>query len=159
MAQRCCCIHPSQRSLWPPFGGLGIRSCQGESSPPNTGVAGGAGTANSITGASVTYAGGGGGGGVPGASPGAGGSGGGGAGNASGGAGTAGTVNTGGGGGGGASPGCGGGGGAGGSGIVVLRIAAACAPGCLAAAPGTNTITDDGSDKVIKFTVDGTLTI
>ena len=66
---------------------------------------------------------------------------------------------SGGGGGGGASPGCGGGGGAGGSRIVILRIATACAPGCLAAAPGTNTIATDGSDKVITFTVDGTLTV
>ena len=73
----------------------------------------------------------------------------------------AGTVNTGGGGGGGGSPNQGGGNG--GSGIVILRIPAACAPGSLAAAPGTNTITTlpapAGGCKIATFTVDGTLTV
>jgi hypothetical protein len=35
----------------------------------------------------------------------------------------------------------------------------ACAPGSLAAAPGTNTITTVGSCKVATFTVSGTLTL
>ena len=48
---------------------------------------------------------------------------------------------------------------AGGSGIVILRIPTACAPGSLAVAPGTNTLTTDGSDKVATFTVTGTLTV
>ena len=47
----------------------------------------------------------------------------------------------------------------GGSGIIILRIPTACAPGSLAAAPGTNTITVDGSCKVATFTVTGTLTV
>ena len=53
--------------------------------------------------------------------------------------------------------------GAGGSGTVILRIPAASAPGCLAAAPGTNTITTlpapAGGCKIATFTVSGTLTV
>lgn len=97
-------------------GGAGAVGQNGQgSSVPG---AGGAGIASTITGSSVTRAGGGGGGGdTPG---GAGGSGGGGAGGLNGGGvGTAGTANT--GGGGGAGGGSGGDGGAGGSGVVILR--------------------------------------
>ena len=54
-------------------------------------------------------------------------------------------------------------GGNGGTGIVILRVPAACAPGSLAAAPGTNTITTlpapAGGCTVMSFTVSGTLTI
>ena len=50
-------------------------------------------------------------------------------------------------------------GGNGGSGVVIIRIAAADAPGALAVAPGTNSIATDGGDKVCTFTVDGTLTL
>jgi len=81
--------------------------------------------------------------------------------------GVAGTANTGGGGGGGgtAPPGSGptGIGAAGGSGVVVLRISATDAPGSLAVAPGTNTLTTlpapAGGCKVARFTVSGTLTV
>jgi hypothetical protein len=45
----------------------------------------------------------------------------------------------------------------GGSGVVVIRIP--CGPGDTAVTPGTNTVSDDGSDKVARFTVTGTLTI
>jgi hypothetical protein len=64
-----------------------------------------------------------------------------------------GTVNTGSGGGGG-NPG-----GSGGSGIVVVRFPSAA---CIAAAPGTNTVTTcvgPANDKVATFTVSGTLTV
>ena len=48
-------------------------------------------------------------------------------------------------------------GGGGGDGIVILRIASADAPGDLSVSPGTNSIATDGSDKVLTFTVDGTV--
>jgi hypothetical protein len=119
---------------------------------------GGAGLASSITGSSVTYAGGGGGSlytsGY--SSYGQGGIGGGG----NGGrdqdsyAGTAGTVNT--GGGGGATIGStGNAGNAGGSGVVILRIAASNYSGTTTGSP---TVTDDGSFKVVKFTASGSYT-
>jgi hypothetical protein len=131
---------------------------------------GGAGATNSITGSCVAYAGGGGGGGQAGSPTFAGAPGGTGGGGAGGGAvsgpsptgtGTNGTANTGGGGGGGS---CGPNtGGNGGTGIVILRVPAACAPGSLAAAPGTNTITTlpapEGGCKIATFTVTGTLTV
>jgi hypothetical protein len=140
-------------------GGAGVNG-QGSSPNPSNSGPGGPGVANSISGSPVTYAGGGGGGAYV-QSGGSGGPGGGGAGgNYNGGAatnGTAGTVNT------------GGGGGApnpagtidvgGGSGIIYLRVPTANAPAALAVSPGTNTITIDGSDKVLTFTVSGTLTI
>jgi hypothetical protein len=118
---------------------------------------GGAGSASSITGSSVTYAGGGGGSlytaGY--SSYGTGGTGGGG----NGGrdqdsySGTAGTANTGGGGGGaiGASTA----GNAGGSGVVILRIPAASYSNTTTGSP---TVTDDGSFKVVKFTGTGSYT-
>lgn len=106
-------------------GGGGGAGAVGANALPNTGSPsgggnGGIGLANSITGTSTYYAGGGGGGSQgTGATPGTGGSGGGGAGGAaSGGAGTAGTTNTGGGGGGGG--GISGSGGAGGSGVAIV---------------------------------------
>jgi hypothetical protein len=123
---------------------------------------GGTGTANSITGSPVTYAGGGSGASAP--SPGTtvpGGPGGGGDGitGPSPSANTDGDANTGGGGGGAWN----GTNGAGGSGVVILRIPAACAPVSLAAAPGTNTITTlpapEGGCKIATFTVTGTLTV
>jgi len=103
-------------------GGGGGKTGAGAVGSSSTGGAGGAGEASSITGGSVTYAGGGGGAGGYGATSGtggAGGSGGGGAGAGSG-DGTAGTVNTGGGGGGGSGHSSGTGGN-GGSGKVVVK--------------------------------------
>lgn len=103
--------------------GGGGASAVGANNSLKNGGAGGAGLASSITGASVTYAGGGGGGasGVNGGTAGAGGSGGGGAGSATSTIATAGTANTGGGGGGGGYDGAIGSGGDGGSGVVILR--------------------------------------
>ena len=98
---------------------------------------GGAGLAVSITGSSVTYAGGG-------ASSGSGGAGGGGAHS------TAGTANTGGGGGSAGSVS-----GAGGSGVVILRMPTANYSGTVTGSP---TVTTTGSDTVIKFTSSGTYT-
>ena len=119
---------------------------------------GGNGTANSITGASVTYAGGGGGGGNV---KGDGGTGGGGDGfNDSGGqiAATAGTDNLGGGGGGAAYSSATGGkevAGAGGKGVVILRVLTADYSGTTTGSP---TVTTDGSHTVIKFTDSGSYT-
>jgi len=98
---------------------------------------GGAGLAVSITGSSVTYAGGGG-------TQGAGGAGGGGAGS------VAGTANTGGGGGAAGSTS-----GAGGSGVVILRVPTSSYSGTVTGSP---TVTTTGSDTVIKFTSSGTYT-
>jgi len=143
-------------------GGAGGAGVNGEGSSPNPSNSGpgGPGVSNSISGSPVTYAGGGGGGGYV-QSAGSGGPGGGGAGGPYNGGnvsnGTAGTANTGGGGG---APGPGGNTDqAGGSGIIFLRVPTANAPVSLAVSPGTNTITTDGSDKVLTFTVSGTLTI
>ena len=104
-----------------PAGGGGGASVVGATGAGSTSGAGGAGTASSITGSSITYAGGGGGGGNGSSlGAGAGGSGGGGAGAFTG-AGNAGTANTG-GGGGGSSNVVTNAGGAGGSGIVILSV-------------------------------------
>jgi hypothetical protein len=104
-------------------GGGGGAGAVGSNFPSNNvGGNGGAGVASSITGSSVTYAGGGGGGTWVSGTAGSGGAGGGGAGSSTGNKGTAGTANTGGGGGGGgtdSAPNAGGGNG--GSGIVVIR--------------------------------------
>ena len=100
-------------------GGASEVGGNGSAGPPGNGGDGGDGVANSITGGSVTYAGGGGGSGYLGTA-GSGGAGGGGAGST--GDATAGTANTG-GGGGGAERGGSATSGAGGSGIVILRIA------------------------------------
>ena len=122
---------------------------------------GGYGTANSITGASVTYAGGGGGGtwsdsSISGAA--AGGSGGGGAGqNKDGTVSVAGTANLGGGGGAGGSnsPSSTGTGAAGGKGVVILRLLTSAYTGTTSGSP---TITTDGSDTILKFTSSGSYT-
>ena len=45
----------------------------------------------------------------------------------------------------------------GGSGVVVIRVPAANDPGTLSIAPGTNSISDSGGDKICTFTVSGTL--
>ena len=101
-------------------GGAGAVGGNGSSSPNNGGT-GGAGLANSYSGSSVTYAGGGGGAGQSNSEAGgAGGAGGGGRGGGSGGNSVAGTANTGSGGGGGSGTG-GSNGSAGGSGIVIVR--------------------------------------
>tara|TARA_R110000803_G_scaffold113707_1_gene182190 strand:- start:6338 stop:7258 length:921 start_codon:yes stop_codon:yes gene_type:complete len=132
-------------------GGAGSAGNNGNTpgNPTNGAGPGGSGVANSITGSSVTRAGGGGGG--PYAGPGSSGGPGGG-----GGPGTAGTDGLGGGGGG---PPPGGSPVPGGDGIVIMRVPTANAPAELAVAPGSNTIATDGSDKVLTFNVTGTLTI
>jgi hypothetical protein len=103
-------------------GGAGAAGQNAVSGGQNNGGNGGNGVAVSISGSSVTYAGGGGGGGGSNSNPGTGGTGGGGSGgDPDGVAGANGTANTGGGAGGGAAGG--GSGGAGGSGIVIIRYA------------------------------------
>jgi hypothetical protein len=137
--------------------GAGGGGGAGEAGNTNGLSRGGDGLTNSISGSSVTYAGGGGGGVCGSGTAGDGGAGGGGSGGKSGQpvAGAAGTVNTGGGGGGGFATS----GASGGSGIVIVR-----APGSanLSASPGTNTVTTlpapAGGCKVATFTVSGTLT-
>ena len=129
-------------------GGAGAAGANGSSS---AGGAGGVGLSNSITGSAVFSAGGGGGhSNQSDGTAGAGGNGGGGAGKESS-AGIAGTANTGGGGGGsnGSSSG------AGGSGVVILRMATSSYSGTVTGSP---TVTTDGSDTVIKFTGDGSIT-
>ena len=129
-------------------GGAGAAGANGSSS---AGGAGGVGLSNSITGSAVFSAGGGGGhSNQSDGTAGAGGNGGGGAGKESS-AGVAGTANTGGGGGGanGSSSG------AGGSGVVILRMATSSYSGTVTGSP---TVTTDGSDTVIKFTGDGSIT-
>ena len=119
---------------------------------------GGAGLASSITGSSVSRAGGGGGGGAGnvGGLGGTASSGGGAGAQSSTGVGTAGTANTGGGGGAGGDTGAtGAAGGAGGSGVVILRIPTANYSGTTTGSP---TVTTDGSDKVIVFNSSGTIT-
>ena len=138
-------------------GGGGGKGAVGQGAASISDGDGGAGSTSSITGSSVTYAGGGGGSlydsGY--STYGTGGTGGGG----NGGrhldsySGTAGTANTGGGGGGaiGASTA----GNADGSGVVILRIPAASYSGTTTGSP---TVTDDGSFKVVKFTGSGSYT-
>jgi hypothetical protein len=114
---------------------------------------GGAGVSSSVTGSSITRAGGGGGGQYISESsgPGAGGSGGGGAGGTgSGGTGTAGTVNTGGGGGGGGNSGNGG---AGGKGLVVLRTSDTTSNATVVNA----TVTQSGGYYIYTFNDSGTI--
>jgi len=104
-------------------GGGGGATAVGGNGTATVGGAGGNGTASSITGSSVTYAGGGGAGVYQGGTAGAGGTGGGGAGGAGGAnsPGVAGAANTGGGGGGASVQSAGAAGGAGGSGVVIVR--------------------------------------
>ncbi len=107
-------------------GGGGGAGAVGGAGTSIAGGNGGAGSASSISGSSVTYAGGGGGGTYGSSGAGSGGAGGGGAGGNPNNNGTDGTVNTGGGGGGsGGSNGASGNGGAGGSGIVIISYATA----------------------------------
>ena len=129
-------------------GGGGASAAGGEGSASGNG---GAGTASTISGSSVTYAGGGGGGAYQGYSGGTGGAGGGGGGGAGTGSGTAGTTNRGAGGGGGGWPGSGtgGNGGAGGSGIVVISY-----PGAQRGTGGT--VTSVGGFTIHTFTTSGT---
>jgi len=133
-------------------GGGGGASAVGDAGTVAAAGNGGAGTASSITGSSVTYAGGGGGGAWTGFTGGTGGSGGGGNGGVnSGTAATAGTANTGGGGGGGGGTGANGG-----SGIVVLRYLTSDLSGYTVTG---GTTTTDGSYTVRTWTADGTLRI
>ena len=131
-------------------GGGGASAIGSEHTAPggNSGGNGGAGLAVSITGSSVTYAGGGGGGGQNGADPGFGGAGGGADGGTSGG-GSNGTANTGGGGGGDGN--LDNSGGTGGSGIVILRY-----PNTYTISGLSGTTTTSGSDKITTFTNAGT---
>jgi len=124
-------------------GGGGGAGAVGSAGSGSTSGAGGVGTASSITGASVTYAGGGGGYGTGGGA--AGGTGGGGAGG-----GTAGTVNTGGGGGGNRGVA-----GAGGSGVVILSIPIQNYTGITTGSPILTTV---GSNRILTFTASGTYT-
>jgi hypothetical protein len=135
-------------------GGAGAAGSNGDGDV--AGGNGGNGTASSITGSSVTYAGGGGGGaGINNnnGTAGSGGSGGAGAGSGSG-IGSNGTANTG-GGGGGSRGDSGGTGGTGGSGVVIIRVLTSDYTGTTTGSP---TVTTDGSHKVIKFTGSGSYT-
>ena len=132
-------------------GGAGAVGFQGAGNSTNRGQ-GGVGVASTITGSSVTRAGGGGGAGT--SAGGAGGTGGGGAGSTSNGNGTAGTANTGGG------AGAGGNGGtttgaAGGSGVVILRMATASYSGTTTGSPS---VSQSGSDTILIFNGDGSYT-
>ena len=137
-------------------GGASAAGANGTSSGGGTGAVGGAGTASTITGSSVTYAGGGGSSCYNGTG-GAGGAGGGGAGATSNANGTAGTTNTGGGGGGGG--GTGGGpntaGGNGGSGVVIISIPTSNYTGTKTGSP---TVTTNGSNTILTFTASGSYT-
>ena len=133
-------------------GGGGGASAVGANGGVNVSGNGGAGVASSISGASVTYAGGGGGGadGDAGDSAGSGGAGGGGNGSSTG-VGSAGTANSGGGGGGGDF---GFAGGAGGSGIVIIRYLTTDFGDCTG-----GTITTDGDYTIHTFTSSGTFSV
>jgi hypothetical protein len=138
-----------------PGGGGGGANAVGDTAPNASTVCnGGAGTASSITGSSLTRAGGGGGSNITGSPSGSGGSGGGGngGGNANG---SAGTANTGGGGGGGGNSGGNADGGAGGKGVVILSLPAANYSGTTTGSP---TVTDNGSLKVLQFNGSGSYT-
>lgn len=134
-------------------GGGGAGAAGSNVGASNNGSAGGAGATSAVTGATLTYAGGGGGGGYSAGTGGAGGSGGGGAGGSGGSPGTAGTANTGGGGGGGSrlAPNSYAGG-AGGSGVVILSVPTMYFTGLVSGSP---TITTNGSNTIIKFTSSG----
>ena len=132
-----------QSGFFPGGGGGGKGAVGGNAPNTSTGGTGGAGAASSITGTSVTYAGGGGGGVNPG-SGGPGGSGGGGAGSTASGSPTPGTVNTGGGGGGGNNNRAG----TGGSGIVIFAVPTIFYTGTTTGSP---TITTSGANTIISF--------
>jgi hypothetical protein len=135
-------------------GGASASGTNGTSSDPY-GSAGGNGTASSITGSSVTYAGGGGAGGSNGS--GAGGTGGGGTGGTQSPSvnGTAGTVNTGGGGGGASWTAPNNNGGAGGKGIVILSMLTSKYTGTTTGSP---TVTTSGANTILQFTGTGSYT-
>jgi hypothetical protein len=141
----------------PGGGGGGGAAYPGVQSTGTVAGNGGSGILNTITGSSVTYAGGGGGGNGAGQTAGTGGAGGGGNGATATGAslvnGTAGTANLGGGGGGGSSNG--GLGGAGGSGVIIISIPTANYTGRTTGSP---TVTTNGIYTVLKFTASGTYT-
>jgi len=133
-------------------GGGGGASAVGGDATTTVAGNGGNGVASTITGSSVTRAGGGGGGGQGNAgTAGSGGSGGGGAGNVDG-TGTAGTANTGGGGGASSSSQNSG---AGGSGIVILRMPTAKYSGTTTGSPS---VTTSGSDTILTYTGSGSYT-
>jgi hypothetical protein len=138
----------------PPYGGGGGGGAGATGSPMTpSGIngPGGNGTASSITGSSVTYAGGGGGGtGNGNTNVAAGGSGGGGSGND--GSGTVGTANTGGGGGGGVGPP----GAAGGKGVVILSVPT---DRVSATRTGSPTVTTSGSNTILQFNGSGSYTV
>jgi len=133
-------------------GGGGGASAVGANGTPTTGGNGGAGTASSITGSSVTRAGGGGGSTYNGGTPGSGGTGGGGAGST--GQGAAGTANTG-GGGGGSERQPSSNGGAGGKGVVILSLPIANYSNTTTGSP---TVTESGSNKILVFNGSGSYT-
>jgi hypothetical protein len=141
----------------PGAGGGGGAAYPGVQSTGTVAGNGGSGILNTITGSSVTYAGGGGGGNGAGQTAGTGGAGGGGNGaTATGGSvvnGTAGTANLGGGGGGGSTNG--GLGGAGGSGVIIISIPSANYTGITSGSP---TVTTNGNYKVLTFTASGSYT-
>jgi hypothetical protein len=133
--------------------GGGGANAVGNPTAGSNGGNGGAGTASSITGSSVTYAGGGGGGGTTGGSGGAGGGGNGSTGN---GVGVVGTVNLGGGGGGGFANGASQNGSAGGKGVVILSMPDADYSGTTTGSP---TVATGVSGKtVLTFTGTGSYT-
>jgi hypothetical protein len=134
-------------------GGGGAGAVGGNGGNGTVGGAGGVGVANSITGSSVTYAGGGGGSTYNGGTGGAGGSGGGGAGGANS-AGTNGTANLGGGGGGGGGAGTHTSG-SGGSGVVILKMLTSK---YTSTTTGSPTVTTSGSNTVLTFTGSGSYT-
>ena len=129
-------------------GGGGGAAGAGADSASGNGGAGGAAITTNITGSTVTLTGGGGG---SGASAANGGGGGAGNGNAAVSAGNAATANTGSGGG-----GSGGTGGAGGSGVVYLRLPTRQFTGAVTGSP---TITNSGTNTIIKFTATGSITL
>ena len=143
-------------------GGGGGHAAAGTNAAGNQAGVGGAGTANTITGASVYYAGGAGAGAngcYAGSQQGAGtpSTGGGGGGGANNTIGTAGTANTGGGGGGsgGQHKGTPNAGGAGGSGVVILKVPTSSYTGTTTGSP---TVTTSGDYTIVKYTSSGTYT-
>ena len=132
-------------------GGGGGASAVGSNNAGTGGALGGNGTASSITGSSVTRAGGGGGGSDSGPT-GTGGTGGGGDGKSGGGNGTAGTANTGGGGG---AGGVSGNGGNGGKGVVILSVPTAKYSSTTTGSP---TVTTSGSNTIMQFNGSGSYT-
>jgi hypothetical protein len=134
-------------------GGGGAGGSGGSGSPLGNGGTGGIGTASSITGSSVTRAGGGGGGGGYAPTTGAGGTATGGGGNGSGGGnGTAGTANTGGGGGGARGTFAGA---SGGKGVVILSVPTA---NYSSTTTGSPTVTTSGSNTIMQFNGSGSYT-